>query len=103
MAIPGIVSNYVLGGYFLAQRAAIAFLAISLRRVGDRFRARANPPLDAPSLDKATAAGFFGLSEGSMSSACPVEISPISLASWNGSRGRFGRVAMPYFIPHHPA
>ena len=34
---------------------------------------------------------------GSSSSTWPVEISTISLASWNGSRGLFGHVAMPHF------
>jgi hypothetical protein len=44
---------------FLAHLASAAFLAISLRRSGDSFSARALPPLLAPSFPSATAAGFF--------------------------------------------
>src|SRR5216110_3513719 len=45
--------------YCLLHRAAAAFLAIMRRFLGDKLSARAMPPLDAPSLDSATAAGFF--------------------------------------------
>jgi hypothetical protein len=44
---------------FLAHRASAAFLAISFRRSGDSFSARALPPLRPPSLPSSTAAGFF--------------------------------------------
>ena len=51
---------------FLAHRAATAFLAICLRFRADKAAARACPPLDAPSFDRATAAGFrmSGISAG---------------------------------------
>ena len=46
--------------YFcLFQRALTALRAISDLRFGDSFAARAFPPLEAPSLPKATAAGFL--------------------------------------------
>jgi hypothetical protein len=45
--------------FVLFQRAAIALRAISSRRFGESFAARALPPFEAPSFDKATAAGFF--------------------------------------------
>ncbi len=41
---------------FFPHRAATAFLAIARRRAGDKAAALATPPLDAPSLDRATAA-----------------------------------------------
>lgn len=43
-------------GYFFFHRVAAAFLAIALRRAADSFFARALPPLEAPSLERATAA-----------------------------------------------
>src|SRR5713101_2187801 len=43
----------------LRQRAITALRAISLRRSGVSLAALALPPLLAPSLPKATAAGFF--------------------------------------------
>src|SRR5712672_1393475 len=45
--------------FCLAQRAAMAFRAISRRRFGESFAARALPPFEAPSFESATAAGFF--------------------------------------------
>lgn len=44
---------------YLAHRARLAFRAISRRCSGDNAAARAFPPFLAPSLDKATAWGFF--------------------------------------------
>ena len=43
----------------LAQRAAIAFRAISRRRSGESFAARIFPPFAPPILPSATACGFF--------------------------------------------
>ena len=45
----------------LAQRAAIAFRAISRRRSGESFAARIFPPFAPPILPSATACGFFFL------------------------------------------
>ncbi len=45
--------------FALAQRARTACRAISLRRSGESFDALIFPPLEPPSLPKATAAGFF--------------------------------------------
>lgn len=45
--------------HYFAQRAAPAFRAISFRRAGESFFARAMPPLDAPSFPNATPIGFF--------------------------------------------
>jgi len=44
--------------YRLRQRANTAFRAIAERFAADSALARAWPPLDAPSFDRATAAGF---------------------------------------------
>ena len=67
------------------QRTAAAFLAISERCSGVSFLARSEPPLRPPSLDALARADSSG------STACPVAISPTSLASWIGSRGRLTR------------
>jgi hypothetical protein len=48
-------------GETLVKRAVPAFRAISERSFAESFLARAWPPLEAPSLLKATAAGFFFL------------------------------------------
>ena len=45
----------------LFQRAITALRAISERRFAESFSARTFPPLEAPSFDNATAAGFFFL------------------------------------------
>ena len=45
----------------LLHRAITALRAISERRFAESFFARAFPPLEAPSFDNATAAGFFFL------------------------------------------
>ena len=59
--------------YGLRQRAMTALRAIADRFAGDSFKARALPPLDAPSLDKATAAGLrVSGGAGACSGACPV-------------------------------
>lgn len=44
--------------YFFFQRAAAAFLAIARLLAGVNAAARALPPLEAPSMARATAAGF---------------------------------------------
>jgi hypothetical protein len=45
--------------YYFPHRAAAAFLAIAFRFLSLSDAARALPPLLAPSLDSATACGFF--------------------------------------------
>jgi hypothetical protein len=50
--------------YSLLQRACAASLAMRDRLRADKLSARALPPLEAPSLESATAAGFFFLSGG---------------------------------------
>lgn len=52
-----------------------ALRAIARRRAGDRAAARACPPLEAPSFDRATAAGFLVSGTSAGASAC-------SVASW---------------------
>lgn len=74
--------------HHLPHLFAAAFFAIALRLAGDSAAARAFPPLAPPSLPSATAAGFF-VDSGS-ACAFPVDMSTIILASWFGSRGRFG-------------
>src|SRR5207247_7883411 len=71
------------------QRDLAAFLAIALRLSGVSFFARAFPPFKPPF--RRPGLGWISLSF----STCPVAISPISLASCIGSRGRLGRFAMP--------
>jgi hypothetical protein len=85
--------------YLDFHRAAAAFCAINFRFRADRLAARANPPLDAPSFDSATAAGFresggsADLSRGLPSIFAPMRSSTTDLASRFGSRGRFGVLA----------
>ena len=82
----------VRGDYrFLPQRAATAFLAIARRFVGLRLAALAWPPLEAPSLERATAAGLRVSGTGSGTGASPMASCTTCHASWFGSRGRFGR------------
>jgi hypothetical protein len=57
--------------------AFAAFEAILLRCFAVRLSALALPPLDAPSLDNATAAGFFTCS-GGCSSGTPSHVSPMA-------------------------
>ncbi len=92
----------------MLQRAAAAFLAIADRFRSDSEAARAKPPLDAPSLDSATAAGFltrsgsFG-SNGEPSIFSPIRSSMTDRASRFGSRGRVGLLAregMVYIITY---
>jgi hypothetical protein len=78
--------------HFLCHRAAAAWRAISMRFSLDNFSARARPPSLPPCLANSTA-GLSGF--GSASLASPTERSTISLPSWLGSRGRFGRLTMP--------
>jgi hypothetical protein len=71
-----------------------AFWAILLRCFAVKLSALALPPLDAPSLDNATAAGFFTRS-GGCSNGVPFHFSPIrssmtERANRFGSLGRFG-------------
>jgi hypothetical protein len=77
----------------VAQRALAAFLAIKDRFLGDNALALALPPFDAPSFDKATAAGFFfgsGFlgSNGEPSIFSPIRSSTTERASRFGSLGR---------------
>src|SRR5689334_17818698 len=73
------------------QRARTALRAMAERFEADSFAARALPPLDAPSFDSATAAGFRVSGSGEGSGACPVASCTICHASWFASRGRFLR------------
>jgi hypothetical protein len=81
------------------QRASAAFLAICFRFLADSASARALPPLEAPSLDNATAAGFrvsgfsMGLSSGDPSIFSPTRSSTTERARRFGSRGRLGVLA----------
>jgi len=81
------------------QRASAAFLAIAFRFRSDREAARARPPLDAPSLDSATAAGFLvSGTSGRFGNGLPSIVSPIRFsmtdrASRLGSRGCLGVLA----------
>lgn len=72
--------NYLFFAAF--QRAATAFLAMARRLAGDNAAALAIPPLDAPSLLSATAAGFLVSGTCSGSGACPV-------ASWTTCHARW--------------
>ncbi len=90
-----------MGSFYLEtfQRAFAAFLAICFRFRSERDLARAMPPLEAPSLLSATAAGFR-VSGGSTRflSGFPSIVSPMrssitDRASRLGSRGRFGLLA----------
>jgi hypothetical protein len=54
-------SFYPTDEFLFPHRANTALRAISDLRLADSFLARALPPLDAPSLLSATAAGFFFL------------------------------------------
>ena len=60
--------------------AAAAFLAIIFRRRADKDSARALPPLDAPSFDSATAAGFR-VSSGGFSRGVPSKLSRIACST----------------------
>lgn len=58
---------------FFRQRASTALRAMAERLAAESARARANPPLDAPSFDRATAAGFLvSGGSGGASGTCPV-------------------------------
>ncbi len=76
----------------LRQRALAAFLAISSRLALLSDFARALPPFDAPSLPRATAAGFRVSGTSGSTGAWPVASCTICQASWFVSRGRFGRL-----------
>lgn len=67
------------------HRFLAAFFAIAFRFAADRLLARAFPPLDAPSLDSATAAGFRvsftgGAPGGRIAGPTPVAASTTDLA-----------------------
>ena len=76
------------GGYGLFHLARAAFFAIARRFVRLSFFALAFPPFSPPL--RCPAFGATGLTF----SASPVAISPMSLASCMGSRGRLGRLGM---------
>src|SRR5207245_5767499 len=59
--------------------ALAAFLAICLRLAGESFAALALPPLDAPSLLRAKAAGFLPAS--GSSNGVPSKCSPIACST----------------------
>lgn len=73
--------------YGLFHRFRAAFWAISDRFFLDRDAARAFPPFDAPSLDRATAAGFRV--SGSSGGFGSVAERRMWAASCTGSRGGF--------------
>jgi hypothetical protein len=69
--------------------AAAAFFATSRRSSGESLAALAWPPLEAPSLPSATAAGFLGRS-GLGGAAVPVASATMAKASELTSLGRLG-------------
>jgi len=71
--------------------AFAAFLAILLRCFAVRLSALALPPLDAPSLESATACGFFTRSGSGfgLSHFSPMIFSITALANRTGSLGAF--------------
>jgi hypothetical protein len=79
--------------------ASAAFFAIMRRFRSDSLAARALPPFDAPSFDRATAAGFLvsggstGFTSGEPSIFSPIRSSMTERASRFGSRGRLGMLA----------
>ena len=77
----------------------MAFLAISVRFLAESFVALALPPLDAPNLDRATAAGFRVSSSSGSGGAWPVASCTICQASWLVSRGRFFLLARVGMAP----
>src|SRR5258708_3257882 len=83
----------------LPHLASAALLAISFLFLGDRVLARAFPPLEAPSFDSATAAGFLvsgfstGFTRGAPSIFSPIRSSMTERASRFGSCGRLGMLA----------
>lgn len=85
-----VVNAYPLFYSLLPSRAA-AFFATARRFAGDIAAARAAPPSRPPRRPRATASASFPAS-GSISVVVLVVRSVIILASWFGSRGRFGRV-----------
>jgi hypothetical protein len=67
---------------------------MALRLDSLSFAARALPPLDAPSLESATAAGFrVSTGSGLPSIRSPIKSSTTDRASRLGSRGRLGLLA----------
>src|SRR5580693_6232536 len=81
---------YAAAGLFF-HLAFAAFFAILLRCLAVRLSALALPPLDAPSLDSATACGFFTRSGSSfgLSHFSPMMFSITALANRTGSLGAF--------------
>jgi hypothetical protein len=82
--------------YFLRQRAAAAFLAISDLLLADKLLALALPPFKPPSRPNAAAAALTS-SEGSsflVTRPSAVAISAMRFASWFMSRGRADFFAM---------
>jgi hypothetical protein len=91
---PGL-STWLVGYSGWCQRAAAAFLAISLRSAALSLAARALPPFAPPRRPRATAAGFFP-SSGSGVVGSPTASPTIEAASRLRSAGRFllGRSGM---------
>jgi hypothetical protein len=76
----------------LRQRACTALRAMADRLAAESDLARARPPLEAPNLPRATAAGFrISGGCGGSGGAWPVASCTICHASWFVSRGRFLR------------
>jgi len=84
------INVYAASGRFF-HLACAAFFALALRCFAVILSALALPPLDAPSLDNATAAGFFFRSSGGFSNGVPSHFSPIR-SSITDRASRFGSV-----------
>jgi hypothetical protein len=84
------INLYAASGRFF-HLAFAAFFAILLRCFGVKLSALALPPFDAPSFDKATAAGFFVRSGSAfgLSHLSPMIFSMTALANRTGSFGAF--------------
>ena len=79
-------------GDFFSQRFSAAFLAISLRRSGDKASLRALPPLSPPSRPSVTAAAFLLGSGGSSLGISPIAFCTTSQAIWLKSFGPWPRL-----------
>jgi hypothetical protein len=88
-----------LSGYLSSHRFAAAFFAIAFRFAAESFSALALPPLDAPSLESATAWGLrvsFGGGDpgGKIAGPLPVAASTTALAICVKSRRVLAREGM---------
>jgi len=71
-----------------------AFLAIAFRLAGLSLSALALPPFNPPLRPSSTAAGFLVSGSVPGLGSSPVAMRSTLAASWFGSRGIFGRLAM---------